>query len=44
MTATLLAPIHVAVLIGVILSLLLVGINSASSTRVLALEVLIPAG
>ena len=30
MTATLLVPIHVAVLIGVILSLLLVGINSAS--------------
>ena len=34
MVATLLVPIHVAVLIGVILSLLLVGINSASSTHV----------
>jgi sulfate permease, SulP family len=38
MLATLLFPIHIAVLIGVILSLLLVGINSSSSTRVLALE------
>ncbi len=38
MTATLLFPIHIAVLIGVILSLLLVGINSASSTHIVALE------
>jgi len=36
--ATLLVPIHVAVLIGVVLSLLLVGITSAGSTRVVALE------
>ena len=41
MTATLLFPIHIAVLIGVILSLLLVGINSASSTHIVALD---PAG
>ena len=41
MTATLLFPIHIAVLIGVILSLLLVGINSASTTHIVALE---PAG
>lgn len=38
MVATLLVPIHIAVLIGVVLSLLLVGINSASATRVVALE------
>jgi SulP family sulfate permease len=37
MLATLLVPIHIAVLIGVILSLLLVGINSSSSTHVQAL-------
>jgi sulfate permease, SulP family len=37
MVATLLVPIHIAVLIGVILSLILVGINSSSSTHVLAL-------
>jgi MFS superfamily sulfate permease-like transporter len=43
MVATLLVPIHIAVLIGVILSLLLVGINSSSSTHVVALEP-IPAG
>lgn len=41
MTATLLVPIHIAVLIGVILSLLLVGITSASSVHVVALD---PAG
>jgi sulfate permease, SulP family len=44
MMATLLVPIHVAVLIGVILSLLLVGINSSSSTQVLALEPISPGG
>jgi SulP family sulfate permease len=38
MVATLLVPIHVAVLIGVILSLLLVGITSSTSNRVVALE------
>lgn len=38
MVATLLVPIHVAVLIGVILSLLLVGIGSATGNRVVALE------
>jgi SulP family sulfate permease len=42
MTATLLVPIHVAVLIGVILSLLLVGINSASTTQVVALQPVAP--
>jgi SulP family sulfate permease len=42
MTATLLVPIHVAVLIGVILSLLLVGINSASTTHVVVLEPIAP--
>jgi SulP family sulfate permease len=42
MVATLLVPIHIAVLIGVILSLLLVGINSASSTHVVALEPIAP--
>jgi SulP family sulfate permease len=41
MTATLLFPIHIAVLIGVILSLLLVGISSASSTHIVGLD---PAG
>jgi SulP family sulfate permease len=41
MGATLLVPIHIAVLIGVILSLLLVGITGVSSTHVVALE---PAG
>jgi sulfate permease, SulP family len=44
MTATLLVPIHVAVLIGVILSLLLVGINSASTTHVVALQPVAPGG
>jgi SulP family sulfate permease len=38
MVATLLVPIHVAVLIGVILSLLLVGITSSTGNRVVALE------
>jgi SulP family sulfate permease len=38
MVATLLVPIHVAVLIGVILSLLLVGITSSTANRVVALE------
>ena len=38
MLATLLVPIHVAVLIGVILSLLLVGINSARAVLVVGLE------
>ncbi len=38
MVATLLVQIHVAVLIGVILSLLLVGINSSSTTHIVALE------
>jgi SulP family sulfate permease len=42
MVATLLVPIHVAVLIGVILSLLLVGINSSSSTHIVALEPVTP--
>jgi SulP family sulfate permease len=42
MVATLLVPIHIAVLIGVILSLLLVGINSSSSTHVVALEPVAP--
>jgi SulP family sulfate permease len=37
MVATLLVPIHIAVLIGVILSLLLVGINSSTAVRVVAL-------
>jgi SulP family sulfate permease len=44
MVATLLVPIHVAVLIGVILSLILVGINSASATHVVALEPVAPGG
>jgi len=44
MMATLLVPIHVAVLIGVILSLLLVGINSASTTHVVALQPVAPGG
>ena len=38
MVATLLVPIHIAVLIGVILTLLLVGINSASTTHIVTLE------
>jgi SulP family sulfate permease len=38
MVATLLVPIHIAVLIGVLLSLLLVGVNSATTIRVVALE------
>jgi SulP family sulfate permease len=38
MVATLLVPIHVAVLIGVILSLLLVGITSSTANHVVALE------
>jgi MFS superfamily sulfate permease-like transporter len=38
MVATLLVPIHVAVLIGVLLSLLLVGITSSTGNRVVALE------
>jgi sulfate permease, SulP family len=42
MFATLLVPIHIAVLIGVVLSLLLVGINSASTTHVVALELATP--
>ena len=43
MVATLLVPIHVAVLIGVILSLLLVGINSSHrATAVVALEPVAP--
>jgi SulP family sulfate permease len=41
MTATLLVPIHIAVLIGVLLSLLLVGITGGSSTHIVALD---PAG
>ncbi len=42
MLATLLVPIHVAVLIGVILSLLLVGINSARTVLVVGLEPVAP--
>jgi SulP family sulfate permease len=42
MVATLLVQVHIAVLIGVILSLLLVGIASASATRVIALEPVAP--
>jgi SulP family sulfate permease len=42
MGATLLVPIHIAVLIGVVLSLILVGINSASSAHVVALEPIAP--
>ncbi len=38
MVATLLVPIHIAVLIGVLLSLLLVGINSSASVHLTALE------
>jgi SulP family sulfate permease len=38
LVATLLVPIHVAVLIGVVLSLLLVGITSATADRVVAIE------
>ena len=41
MVATLLVPIHIAVLTGVVLSLLLVGINSSRLTHVRALQ---PAG
>ena len=42
MTATLLVPIHIAVLIGVVLSLLLVGINSSRTTHLVALEPIAP--
>ncbi len=42
MTATLLVPIHIAVLIGVVLSLLLVGINSSKTTHLVALEPIAP--
>lgn len=38
MVATLLVPIHVAVLTGVVLSLLLIGINSAKPVHAVALE------
>ena len=42
MIATLLVPIHIAVLTGVILSLLLVGINSSKTTHIVALEPMAP--
>jgi SulP family sulfate permease len=42
MIATLLVPIHIAVLIGVILSLILVGINSSSAANVVALQPIAP--
>ena len=42
MIATLLVPIHIAVLTGVILSLLLVGINSSTTTHIVALEPIAP--
>ena len=42
MVATLLVPIHIAVSIDVILSLLLVGIGSASATRAIARERVAP--
>ena len=42
MIATLLVPIHIAVLIGVILSLLLVGVTSARTTTVVALTPIAP--
>ena len=42
LVATLLVPIHIAVLTGVILSLLLVGINSSRTTHVVALEPIAP--
>jgi SulP family sulfate permease len=42
MVATLLVPIHIAVLTGVVLSLLLVGINSSRTMHVVALEPIAP--
>ena len=42
LVATLLVPIHIAVLTGVILSLLLVGINSSRTTHIVALEPVAP--
>lgn len=42
MIATLLVPIHVAVLTGVLLSLLLVGVNSSRTTHMVALEPIAP--
>jgi SulP family sulfate permease len=42
MIATLLVPIHIAVLFGVVLSLLLVGISSSRAAHVVALEPVAP--
>lgn len=42
MLATLLVPIHIAVLIGVVLSLLLIGITSSTAVHVVALDPVAP--